>query len=52
MDWIYEKAEDDSSRYVLGIKGKKPLVCIGVNPSNAEPEKLENTLKSEHDGCL
>ncbi|MBV1756433.1 MAG: DUF1643 domain-containing protein [Dethiosulfatibacter sp.] len=46
MDWIYEKAEDNSSRYVLGKEGKKPLICIGVNPSNAEPEKLDNTLKS------
>lgn len=46
MNWIYEKTEDNSSRYVLGKEGKKPLVCIGINPSNAEPERLDNTLKS------
>ena len=33
-------------RYILGTKGKKPLICIGINPSTAEPDNLDNTLKS------
>jgi hypothetical protein len=26
--------------------GESPLICIGVNPSTAEPENLDNTMKS------
>ena len=33
-------------RYILGTRGQKPLICIGVNPSTAAPEDLDNTLKS------
>ena len=33
-------------RYILGTRGEKPLICIGVNPSTAEPDRLDNTLKS------
>lgn len=46
MEWIYENNEDNTSRYVLGTVGKKPLICIGINPSTAEPNKLDPTLKS------
>lgn len=46
MDWIYEKNIDNTSRFVLGTFGNKPLVCIGINPSTAVPGKLDNTLKS------
>jgi hypothetical protein len=28
----------------LGERGKKTLVCIGINPSTAEPDNLDNTL--------
>ena len=28
------------------LKGKKPLICIGINPSTARPDALDNTLKS------
>jgi hypothetical protein len=44
--WLYENNEDNTVRYILGTKGKKPLLCFGINPSTAEPEKLDNTLKS------
>ena len=44
--WIYEKDEVNKNRFVLGIKGNAPLVCIGVNPSTAEPDILDNTIKS------
>ena len=33
-------------RYILGTRGADPLICIGVNPSTAEPGNLDNTLKS------
>ena len=33
-------------RYILGVKGKNPLICIGINPSTAAPDDLDNTLKS------
>lgn len=46
MNWIYEKNKDNSGRYLLGTVGEKPLICIGVNPSTAEPGLLDNTLKS------
>ncbi len=46
LRWLYEKNKDNTVRYVLGVKGENPLVCIGINPSTAEPDKLDNTLKS------
>ena len=30
----------------MGTRGKKPLICIGINPSTAAPGDLDNTLKS------
>ena len=33
-------------RYILGTRGKNPLICIGINPSTAKPGDLDNTLKS------
>ena len=33
-------------RYLLGTRGEKPLVCIGINPSTAEPDRLDPTLQS------
>ena len=30
----------------MGTRGKNPLICIGVNPSTAKPDALDNTLKS------
>lgn len=46
MNWIYEKTPDNSSRFVLGEPGENNLVCIGVNPSTATPELLDNTLRT------
>ena len=43
--WIYERNEDNSSRYVLGIEGKRTVFCMGINPSTAEPDKLDPTLR-------
>ena len=44
--WIYAPNFYSEYRYILGTRGKKPLICIGINPSTAEPEILDNTLKS------
>lgn len=45
MRWIYETNSDNSARFVLGVRGENPLVCVGVNPSTAEPNKLDPTLQ-------
>ena len=44
--WLYAPNFYSEYRYILGSRGKKPLICIGINPSTAEPENLDNTLKS------
>ena len=31
---------------ILGTRGNDPLICIGINPSTAAPDDLDNTLKS------
>ncbi|MBI5150269.1 MAG: DUF1643 domain-containing protein [Candidatus Omnitrophica bacterium] len=50
--WIYKNNEDNSVRFILGEDGKNPLVCFGVNPSTAEPDKLDNTLRSVRNNSL
>lgn len=44
--WLYVPDFYSEYRYILGTRGKKPLICIGVNPSTAAPDDLDNTLKS------
>lgn len=43
-NWIYEHNLDNSARYLLGERGKNNLICVGINPSTATPEKLDNTV--------
>ena len=45
MEWIYEKNEDNTARYVLGTVGDNPLACFGINPSTAEPNNLDPTVR-------
>lgn len=45
-NWIYENNADNSARFVLGEAGENPLICVGVNPSTAEPDKLDPTLRN------
>jgi len=44
--WLYVPDFYSEYRYILGTKGEKPLICIGINPSTAEPDHLDNTLSS------
>lgn len=41
---IYENNADNSERFLLGTEGEKPLLCMGVNPSTAEPGDLDLTV--------
>lgn len=63
--WYYESGKEgyDLYRYILGEKGKRPLIVFGVNPSTAVPgeENLDPTMKnvrrivqesSEYDGYI
>lgn len=42
--WIFEHNVDDSARFLLGVAGMNPLICVGVNPSIATPAKLDLTV--------
>jgi hypothetical protein len=49
-DWIYRNDTPDNSgvgnaRFVLGVKGDKPLVCFGINPSTANHETPDATMQ-------
>ena len=44
--WLYAPNFYSEYRYILGTRGRKPLICIGINPSTAQPGDLDNTLKS------
>ena len=44
--WLYVPDHYSEYRYILGTRGRRPLICIGVNPSTAVPGRLDNTLKS------
>ena len=44
--WLFAPSFYSESRYILGTLGRNPLICIGINPSTARPDDLDNTLKS------
>ena len=44
--WLYVPDFYTEYRYILGTRGRNPLICIGINPSTAAPDDLDNTLKS------
>ena len=44
--WLYVPNHYSEYRYILGTRGRKPLICVGINPSTAAPDDLDNTLKS------
>ena len=45
-EWHYAPNFYSEYRYILGTRGKNPLICTGINPSTAQPGDLDNTLKS------
>ena len=49
--WLYKNTKNNEARFLLGEideekinQDKKIIVCIGINPSTAEPNNLDNTL--------
>ncbi len=44
--WLYVPDFYSEYRYILGTRGENPLIAIGINPSTAAPDDLDNTLKS------
>lgn len=44
--WLYAPSFYSEYRYILGTRGENPLICVGINPSTARPDALDNTLKS------
>lgn len=44
--WLYAPNFYSEYRYILGTRGQNPLICMGINPSTAQPGDLDNTLKS------
>ena len=44
--WLYVPDFYTEYRYVLGTRGTYPVICAGINPSTAEPDNLDPTLKS------
>ena len=44
--WLYAPNVYSEYRYILGTRGRNPLICVGINPSTAKPDALDNTLKS------
>ena len=44
--WLYVPNLYSEYRYILGTRGKNPLICIGINPSTAAPDALDPTLQS------
>ena len=44
--WLYVPNTYSEYRYVLGTRGQRPLICIGINPSTAAPDALDPTLQS------
>ena len=44
--WLYVPPFYCEYRYILATRGQRPLICVGINPSTAAPDQLDNTLKS------
>ena len=48
--WLYVPDFYTEYRYILGTRGEKPLICIGVNPSTAAPDALDPRHAPERHG--
>ena len=43
--WLYAPNFYSEYRYILGTRGKNPLICIGINPSTAKPDALDSVQR-------
>ena len=44
--WLFVPNVYCDWRYILGTRGERPLICVGINPSTARPDALDPTLQS------
>ena len=44
--WLFVPPAYTEYRYLLGTRGSRPLICVGINPSTARPDHLDPTLQS------
>lgn len=44
--WLFVPNTYTEYRYILGTRGINQLICVGVNPSTAAPDRLDPTLQS------
>ena len=44
--WLYVPNTYSEYRYILGTRGQRPLICMGINPSTAAPDALDPTVQS------
>ena len=44
--WLFVPPRYEEYRFILGTRGQHPLICVGVNPSTATPDRLDRTLES------
>lgn len=44
--WLFVPNRYTEYRYILGTRGRNPLICVGINPSTARPDALDPTLES------
>ncbi len=44
--WLFVPPRYTEYRYILGTRGDKPLIAVGINPSTARPDALDRTLES------
>ena len=42
--WLYVPNTYSEYRYILGTRGQKSLICVGINPSTAAPDALPTLL--------
>ena len=40
QQWLYVPDFYTEYRYILATRGENPLICVGINPSTAEPGNL------------
>ena len=44
--WLYVPNRYSEYRYILGTRGERPLICMGINPSSALPSPMATTAFS------